>query len=51
VRLDGIVEIEIGLGDPRLPVQTFTAVQIREAMAGVRAREEAARRGRVVPAL
>ncbi len=44
VRRDGIVEIEIGLGDPRLPARSFTAAQIREAMAGARAREEAARR-------
>ena len=27
VRRDGIVEIEIGLGDPRLPARTFTAAQ------------------------
>lgn len=43
VRRDGIVEIEIGLGDPRLPARSFTATQIRQAMAAVRARTEAAR--------
>jgi len=37
VRRDGIVEIEIGLGDPRLPKSSFTAAQ---------ARIGAARRGR-----
>jgi hypothetical protein len=33
VRRDGIVEIEIGLGDPRLPARSFTATQFREATA------------------
>jgi hypothetical protein len=28
---DGIVEIEIGLGDPRLPKSIFTAAQMRQA--------------------
>jgi hypothetical protein len=46
VRQDGLVEIEIGLGDPRLPKSSFTAAQLRQAEAGVRARIEAARRGR-----
>jgi hypothetical protein len=46
VRRDGIVEIEIGLGDPRLPARSFTAAQLRQAMAAVRAREETAHRGR-----
>ncbi|MGH7080855.1 MAG: hypothetical protein ACREFV_00140 [Acetobacteraceae bacterium] len=45
VRRDGIVEIEIGLGDPRLPARSFTATQIREAMEAARARSGAARRG------
>jgi len=31
VRRDGIVEIEIGLGDPRLPKSAFTAAQMRQA--------------------
>ena len=31
VRRDGIVEIEIGLGDPRLPKSIFTAAQMRQA--------------------
>jgi hypothetical protein len=30
VRRDGIVEIEIGLGNPRLPARTFTAAQTRQ---------------------
>jgi hypothetical protein len=50
VRRDGIVEIEIGLGDPKLPSRTFTAAQIRQAMAAARARDEAARRGRLARA-
>jgi hypothetical protein len=50
VRRDGIVEIEIGLGDPRLPARSFIAAQVRQAMAAARAREEAARRGRVARA-
>jgi hypothetical protein len=41
-----MVEIEIGLGDPRLPKSSFTAAQMRQAEAAVRARVEAARRGR-----
>ena len=44
IRRDGIVEIEIGLGDPRLPRSTFTAAQLREAEAAARARNGAARR-------
>jgi hypothetical protein len=50
VRLDGIVEIEIGLVDPRLPARSFTAAQIRQAMTAARTRDEAARRGRVARA-
>jgi len=46
VRRDAMVEIEIGLGDPRLPKSSFTAAQMRQAEAAVRARVEAARRGR-----
>lgn len=46
VRRDGIVEIEIGLGNSRLPVSSFTAAQMRQAEAALRARVEAARRGR-----
>jgi hypothetical protein len=37
VRRDGRVEIEIGLGDPRLPSRCFTAAQIRQAMASAQA--------------
>jgi hypothetical protein len=50
VRRDGIVEIEIGLGDPKLPSRTFTATQIRQAMAAARAHDDAARRGRIARA-
>ena len=46
VRRDGLVEIEIGLGDPRLPKSTFTAAQLRQAEAAAHARAPAARRGR-----
>jgi hypothetical protein len=46
VRRDGIVEIEIGLGDPKLPAHSFTAAQIRQAMAAVHARTKTARRAR-----
>jgi hypothetical protein len=42
VRRDGIVEIEIGLGDPRLPAHSFTAAQIREAVNAARRRAGAA---------
>ena len=46
VRRDGIVEIEIGLGDPRLPARTFTAAQIRQATKAGRAWAEVARHRR-----
>ena len=46
VRRDGIVEIEIGLGDPRLPKSAFTAAQMRQAEAASRARSGAGHRGR-----
>ena len=48
VRRDGIVEIEIGLGDPRLPTRSFTAAQIRQAMAAAQARTGTARNSRQV---
>jgi hypothetical protein len=38
VRRDGIVEIEIGLGDPRLPRSTFTADEMRRAETAARSR-------------
>jgi hypothetical protein len=38
VRRDGVVEIEMGLGDPRLPKSVFTAAQFREAEAASRSR-------------
>ena len=48
VRRDGAVEIELGLGDPRLPASTFTDRQFRDAEAAARARGRLARdRGRV----
>ena len=43
VRRDGIVEIEIGLGDPRRPTSLFTARQLREAEARAYARGDAVR--------
>lgn len=46
VRRDGIVEIEIGLGDPKLPARTFTAAQIRQAVAAAQVRAETARHSR-----
>lgn len=46
VRRDGIVEIEPGLGDPRLPARSFTAAQICHAMAAAQARAGAVRRAR-----
>jgi hypothetical protein len=45
VRRDGLVEIEMGLGNPRLPKCAFTAAQMRQAEAASRARTGAARRG------
>ncbi len=44
IRRDGIVEIELGLGDPRLPKSSFTAAQLREAEAASRSRNGAPRR-------
>ena len=38
VQRDGVVEIEIGLGDPRSPKSAFTAAQLREAAAASRSR-------------
>jgi hypothetical protein len=46
VRHDGIVEIEMGLGDPRLPASSFTAKQLREAETRAYARSQAARGSR-----
>jgi hypothetical protein len=46
IRRDGIVEIEIGLGDPRLPACSFTATQVRQAIAAAQARPKASRAGR-----
>ena len=43
---DGIVEIEIGLGDPRLPKSAFTAAQMRQAETASRVRSAAGHRGR-----
>ena len=46
IRRDGIVEIEIGLGDPRLPKSSFTAEQMRhaETLARQRAGSQSRRR-------
>ena len=38
VRRSGMVEIEIGMGDSRLPKSAFTSAQLREAEAASRAR-------------
>ncbi len=46
IRRDGIVEIEMGLGDPRLPKSALTADQMRQAEAASRARLGAPRHGR-----
>jgi hypothetical protein len=43
VRRDGIVEIEIGIGNPRLPRSSFTAEQMREAETAARTRSRAPR--------
>lgn len=51
VRRDGIVEIELGLGDPRLPARSFTAAQIRQAVAAARSRATPARRRSAAHAL
>ena len=46
IRRDGIVEIEVGLGDPRLPKSAFTADQMRQSEAASRSRLGGARQGR-----
>lgn len=46
VRRDGIVEIEIGLGNPRLPACSFTANQLRRAIAAHQARAKESRANR-----
>ena len=46
IRRDGVVEIEIGLGDPRLPKSAFTADQMRQAEAASRSRLGATRHRR-----
>lgn len=38
VRRDGAVEIELGLGDPRLPKSSFTVAQMRQAESATRGR-------------
>ena len=45
VRRDGAVEIELGLGDPRLPASTFTDEQLRDAEVAARARSRPVRGG------
>src|SRR5271166_910444 len=46
IRRDGIVEIEVGLGDPRLPKSAFTADQMRQAEAASRRRLGDTKHGR-----
>ena len=46
VRRDGLVEIEVGLGDARLPKSAITAEQMRQAEAAARARASLAHRVR-----
>jgi hypothetical protein len=46
IRRDGTVELEIGLGDSRLPKSAFTADQMRQAEATSRARLRKTRHGR-----
>lgn len=46
VRRSGVVEIEMGLGDPRLSASCFTAKQLRDAELAARARRQAVRNGR-----
>jgi hypothetical protein len=46
VRRDGVVEIEIGLGDPKLPARTFTAAQVRQAIAAAQVGAKTVFRGR-----
>ena len=48
VRRDGVAEIEIGLGDPRLSKSAFTADQMRQAEAASRTRIGAPHHGRPV---
>jgi hypothetical protein len=46
IRRDGAVEIEIGLGDPRLPKSAFTSDQMRQAEAASHTRLGSTRHGR-----
>jgi hypothetical protein len=46
IRRDGVVEIEIGLGDSRLPKSAFTAEQMRQGEAASHTRLGAPRHGR-----
>lgn len=46
VRRDGVVEIEMGMGDSRLAKSSFTAAQMRQAEAAARARIGGVRQGR-----
>ena len=45
IRRDGMVEIELGLGNPRLPASSFTAGQLREAESIAYTRGRSARSG------
>jgi hypothetical protein len=46
IRRDGVVEIELALGDPRLPKSVITAAQMRQAETAVRSRVDTLRRSR-----
>jgi hypothetical protein len=48
IRRDGIVEIEVGQGDPRLPKSAFTADQMPQAAVASRTRLGSTRHGRPV---
>jgi hypothetical protein len=46
IRLDGFIEIELGLGNPKLTSRTITLCQLREAEAHVRTSNQSASRWR-----
>jgi hypothetical protein len=46
VRRDGIVEIEIGLGNAQQPARTFTAAQMHQAVKAATSQAKAARQAR-----
>lgn len=44
VRADGLIEIEAGLGDPRLPARSFSQAALQKARAEIEARRRRAER-------